>query len=140
MSDAAGHEILLVEDNPADVDLFRLALEESQIPGTLHVATTGEEALSLLETGDGPSFDLIVLDLKLPGKSGLEVLAALQRTEPVETTPVIVLSTSSSQGEIRAAYERGANAYLTKRGNFEDTVSLVTALNEFWLHAAELPE
>lgn len=142
MDAPAGHDILLVEDNPADVDLFRLAIEESEIQGALHVATTGEEAISLLDpaTGDTPSFDLIVLDLDLPGKTGLDVLEAIQQTRPIETTPVIVLSTSDSQREIQAAYERGANAYLTKRSDFEDTMSLVATLDEFWLSEAELPE
>lgn len=138
-----GHEILLVEDNPADVDLFRLALEEADTSVGLHVARTGNAAISLLddrsELDDGSSIDLVVLDLQLPDKSGLEVLEETKREGPTETTPIVVLSTSSAPSEIQAAYDLGANAYLIKRADFEETVALVKALISFWLTTAELP-
>lgn len=141
---SATYEILLIEDNPADADLFRLALEESDIPATPHVATNGDEGLSFLEnrgaTGAGASVDLIVLDLNLPGKSGLEVLEELKQEMPIETTPILILSTSKNREEIREAYKLGANAYLAKRTDFKDIVSLVESLEEFWLTMAELPE
>lgn len=144
MGASANHEILLIEDNPADVDLFRLALEESDIPATLHVATTGDEGLAFLEgradSGDVGPLDLIVLDMNLPGKSGLEVLKELKQEVPIEATPILILSTSEDPGEIREAYKLGANAYLVKRTDFKDLVSLVESLEDFWLTMAELPE
>ena len=144
MGESAKHAILLIEDNPADVDLFRLALEESDIPATLHVATTGDEGISFLidraTTTDGSPVDLIVLDLDLPDKSGLEVLEELKQEVPIETTPILILSSSKNQKEIQKAYQLGANAYLVKRTDFNDIVSLVQSLEEFWLQTAELPD
>lgn len=144
MGASANHAILLIEDTPADADLFRLALEESDIPATLHVASTGDEGLSFLadraNQGDESPVDLIVLDLNLPGKSGLEVLEELKREVPIEATPILILSTSDNRDEIQKAYKLGANAYLVKRTDFRDTVSLVESLEEFWLSMAELPD
>lgn len=144
MGASADHSILLIEDNPADVDLLRLALEESNIPVTLHVSTTGSEALSFVEdradSGDGTSIDLIMLDLNLPGKPGLEVLEELKQERPIETTPILILSSSKDRKEIQKAYELGANAYLVKRTDFGDAASLVQGVEEFWLTMAELPE
>lgn len=139
-----GHEILLVEDNPGDVSLFRLAVAESNLRGELHVATTGAEALALLDDDEGPvsatSIDIVVLDLNLPDRSGLGVLEELKRDASLGTTPVLILSTSDDRSEIQEAYELGASAYLVKRMAFEDTVALVNALDAFWLEAVELPE
>lgn len=144
MGPSATHEILLVEDNPADANLFRLALAESDIPAVLHVVTRGEEGLSFLEdqrdTGEEVPVDLVVLDLNLPGKSGLEVLKELKQEVPIEATPILILSTSNNREEIREAYKLGANAYLVKRTDFEDILSLVESLEEFWLTTAELPD
>lgn len=144
MDSSADHEILLVEDNPGDAALFRHSLAESDIQAGLHVSSTGEDALSFLEdrggSGDGLSIDLIVLDLNLPGKSGIEVLEELKGEAPMEATPILILSTSGDQNEIQRAYELGANAYLVKRTDFEDIVSLMQVLEEFWLTTAELPD
>ena len=137
MAVPADHEILLVEDNPADVDLFKLALAESDIPGVLRTAPTGEDALSILAE---ESMDLVILDLNLPVKSGLDVLEELRDGSTTSTTPILILSSSDDPEDICEAYELGANAYIVKRMDFDDTVSLVEALNEFWLNTAELPQ
>lgn len=139
-----GHEILLVEDNPGDVALFREAIDESDVRGVIHVATTGDDALSMIDGGDGPasgtSIDLVVLDLDLPDKPGFAVLEELKEDPTVRTTPVVVLSTSDDRGEVQRAYELGANAYLVKRMRFADTVAVLDALGAFWFGVAELPE
>lgn len=144
MSVPDGHEILIVEDNPADVDLLRRAIEEADVPVTLHVATTGAEAIERLRGDGGPggsgSVDLVVLDLDLPGMSGFDVLDALKTLEPVETTPVLVLTTSDDRTAIERAYALGANAFLVKRDDFGDALALLRAIDAFWLTTAELPE
>lgn len=137
MASSSAFRILVVEDNPGDVVLLRYALEESAVDGSLHAVRSGEEALALL--GGDESFDLVVLDVDLPGRSGLEVLRALKTEGPVETTPVLILSTSDDEDAVREAYELGANAYLVKRQTFEDTVALVKAIDAFW-RIVELPK
>lgn len=136
--------LLLVEDNQGDADLFRHAVEESDLEGTLRVATTGEEAITMLTGADSSaaveSIDLVVLDLNLPDRSGLEVLAALRDDPSTRRIPVLMLSTSEDRADVRSAYRLGANAYLVKRDDYEETVGLVEALNAFWLEAATLPE
>lgn len=136
MNELAEKEILLVEDNPADVDLFKLALAESNIEGTLRIAATGEKALTIIRE---ETMDLIILDLHMPGKSGMDVLGELKAGIDSTVTPILIFSTSDNPADVREAYELGANAYLTKRMDFEETVKLVETLNEFWFNAAELP-
>ena len=136
-------EILLVEDDPGDATLLREAMDASDVRGNLHVAPTAEEALSLLDgSGRGsspPAIDVVVLDLGLPGMSGLEFLDALEADPARRTTPVLILSGSARGDDVAAAYERGANAYLVKPGTFEGTVGLVEAIDAFWVGLVELP-
>ena len=137
------HEILLVEDNPGDVALFQEAVEESEVRGRLRVASTGADALSMVEAGDAPAseppVDLVVLDLDLPDRPGLAVLEALKGDPDTRPIPVVILSTSDDRADVRRAYELGANAYFEKRMHFAETVALVEALRAFWFEAAELP-
>ena len=143
-SDTDAHDILLVEDNPGDVDLFRHALEESAFADTLHVATTGDEALSYLRDEEtavaATEIDLVVLDLHLPDVTGFDVLDSIRADPTTRPVPVVVLSTSDDRRDVQEAYDRGANAYLEKRMGFDATVSLVESLRKFWLDAASLPE
>lgn len=144
MSATAGHpDVLLVEDNPGDVELFRLAFEEARLPGELHLVTDGAEALTFLRdvggTGKPPSIDIIVLDLDLPEVHGMEVLEEIRADPSLHRTPVLILSTSGSDDDINEAYDLGANAYLTKPMEFDDTLALVDALDSFWFAVTELP-
>lgn len=138
-----GPDILLVEDNPGDVELFQLAFEESDIPGTLHVASDGVAALAFLRdeenSGTAPPVDIVILDLNLPEKHGTEVLREIRDDPDLKTIPVLILSTSGAKEDINQAYYLGANAYLTKRMAFDDTLTLVEALNNFWFEVTSLP-
>lgn len=136
-------DVLLVEDNPGDAELFRLAFEESELPGTLHEVSDGAAALAFLRDEGGPDssppVDIIVLDLNLPEVHGTEVLAEIRGDPALRRTPVLILSTSEADEDINEAYDLGANAYMTKPMAFDDTLALVDALNSFWFTVGELP-
>jgi len=139
--------LLLVEDNPNDVMLFRRALSKVGSATDLHVVRDGEEALAYLR-GDGFFADrslhqlpgLILLDLKLPKKSGHEVLAWLSRQPGLKSVPVVVLSTSLQTADITSACELGANSYLVKPVLFDDLVETVRALDHYWFQLNQRPK
>lgn len=132
--------VLLVEDSPDDLALMRLAIEEAETPFEFVVATDAQKALDWVfsrgaQVGrDGQVYPaLILLDLKMPTMSGLEALQALRADPLGRLIPVVVLTTSEMPSDIARAYEGGANAYLQKPMAFSDLVSLVEAIQTFWL-------
>jgi CheY-like chemotaxis protein len=129
--------LLIVEDSPSDLALTKHALEESGMPLTLVAARDGEEAMAVLRRGRLP--DLILLDLNLPRKSGLEVLTELAGDAELRRIPVVVLSSSAAQKDVREAYDRNANAYLVKSLDLDEFVGAVQALRRFWLKVVRLP-
>lgn len=129
--------ILLVEDDPSDVMLMREALKDTEALVELTVAGDGEEALSRLR-GEG-RFRLVLLDWRLPKIGGEEVLREIRGDAALKMIPVIVLTTSASEADVRAAYELGANAFLTKPTGLRDLRSLVSSISGFWLTHAVLP-
>ncbi len=136
-------EILLVEDNPADVRLTEEALSEGNIFNRLEVAGDGEEALAILrKTGDHENAtrpDLILLDLNLPKKDGRECLAEIKADPELMRIPVVVLTTSRAESDIQRSYELHANCYITKPVDFDRFTSVVRAVEGFWLNVVELP-
>lgn len=138
--------LLLVEDDENDVFFMRRAFKEAQITNALHVASDGREALAYLGA-EGPFSDrlkypmpgLIFLDLKLPGKSGHEVLAWWQKQPGAATTVVLVLSTSAEDQDIQTAYKLGAHAYLVKPPTPKDLTEMVQSIKKFWLQINEYP-
>ena len=137
-------KILLVEDNPSDVALTRTLLGKAMFPSQLSVAWDGEEALAFLRRDDAfqdsPTPDLILLDLNLPRKSGLEVLEELKADEELRRIPVVVLSTSAAERDVVSAYERHTNAYVTKPVDLDQFALIISAIEEFWLGVCRLPE
>ena len=133
--------ILLVEDNAGDVRLTREALREADVSIELTAVPDGEQALAFLRNeGAGAARpDLILLDLNLPKKNGLEVLEEIKRDPELRRTPVIMLTTSSSARDIAACYERGVNCYIVKPLDLDDFTRLVRAINGFWFEVARLP-
>lgn len=135
-------EILLVEDNAGDVRLTKEALSEATVPNRLHVTNDGVAALKFLRQerpyGESPQPDLVLLDLNLPKKSGLEVLAQMKHDPALRTIPVIILTSSSSEGDVRKSYENHANAYITKPVDLEQYFTIVKRLEEFWLASVRL--
>ena len=134
----SARSILLVEDNAGDVRLTREALREADVSVELTAVADGEQALATLR-GDAPRPDLILLDLNLPKKNGLEVLEEIKGDPALRTIPVIMLTTSSSARDIRACYERGVNCYVVKPLDLDDFTRLVQAINGFWFEVAVLP-
>ena len=134
--------VLLVEDNPADADLTSETLTEGN-EIDLSVAKDGVEALELLHNDSSWSEQgrptLILLDLNLPRKDGRQVLAALKTHDLLRRIPVIVLSSSESEGDITNCYELGANCYITKPMDLQAFRAAVRSVEDFWLGKARLP-
>lgn len=132
--------ILLVEDNPDDVFFMKRACKSVDLENPLHAAESGDEAIDYL-SGNGKFADreahplpcLIFLDLKLPGRNGLEVLEWLRQKAEFISTMVIVLTTSREPSDIHEAYRLGANAYLVKPTSPTQLADLVTAVKRFWI-------
>ena len=132
---AAPLSILLVEDNAADAELVVDTFEDLATRVTLHVVENEHAALDHLR-GGGPSNrrpDLVLLDLNLPGRGGLSILAALKGDEQLRRIPVLVLTTSKSPQEIRQSYELGAAAVLNKPMRLANYREMLHALERFWL-------
>jgi len=136
-------EILLVEDSPSDTDLTIEALQAGDIPCNLSHVEDGVEAMEFLKRENSyagaPRPDLILLDLNLPRKDGREVLAELKLDPDLRTIPVVVLTTSKDDRDISQAYQLQANCYIAKPVDFEQFVSVLRAIEHFWLEVAALP-
>ena len=140
-------EILLVEDNASTVELMRYALKKNNIANPLHVARDGAQALDFLfGAGAYAARDItmqpavVLLDLKLPKISGLEVLRRLRADERTRLTPVVVVSASREEQDIAKSYELGVNGYVVKPIDFERFTQMVGNLGLYWLLLNEPPK
>lgn len=140
------HDILLVEDNPDDAELTIRALQKNNLANDLVHVMDGEEALDFLFArgkfadripGNGPR--LILLDLKLPKVDGLEVLKEVKQHPDTRMIPVIILSSSKEERDIRESYRLGVNSYIVKPVNFARFVEVVKELGMYWLQLNESP-
>lgn len=135
--------ILLVEDNPMDVDLTRRAFAKRKLVNPLVVARDGEEALAQISQWEQgtPQPVVILLDLKLPKVSGLDVLRHIKTHPRFRAIPIVVLTTSSEDTDVRAAYELGVNSYIIKPVNFENFLEVAAQLEIYWcvLNTPHLP-
>jgi CheY-like chemotaxis protein len=136
-------DVLLVEDDPGDVLMTTEAFELSQRGSTLHVVGDGEQAMRFLRrTGEftgAPRPGLILLDLNLPGRHGLEVLAELKAAPDLLTIPVVIFSTSQAETDIVASYQLHANAYITKPLSFDLFTEAIRQVDDFFLTLVKLP-
>jgi CheY-like chemotaxis protein len=137
-------DILLVEDNPGDIDLTREALGMGKLHNTLHVVQDGVAALDFLrKTGkyvNAPSPDLIILDLNLPKKDGRQVLAEIKEDEDLKRIPVVILTTSRAEEDILKSYNLHANCFITKPIELKQFLSVVQTIEAFWLSIVVLPD
>jgi len=136
-------EILLVEDNPADVRLTIEALKEGKVSNHLSVACDGVEALEFLRKNgkysDVPRPDLILLDLNMPRKDGREVLEDIKTDPDLKRIPVVIMTTSKAEQDIIKSYNLHANCYVTKPIDLDQFIEVVKAVEDFWLTIVTLP-
>ena len=139
-------EILLVEDNPDDVELTLRALKKNNLANKVHVVTDGAEALDFVfaknkysgrKIENAPK--VILLDLKLPKVDGLEVLKKIKSDEKTKIIPVVVLTSSREESDIIESYQLGVNSYIVKPVNFDQFVKSVSELGLYWLLRNEGP-
>lgn len=135
--------VLIVDDNPDDVELTRIAFEEAGVTVDLDVMEDGSDALDHLNAvapkGTLPRPDLILLDLNLPRVDGRDVLKAVKADEALALIPIIVLSTSTDNEDVRFAYRNHAASFIVKPIVFDHFVETMKAIADFWFTAARLP-
>lgn len=137
--------LLVAEDNPDDAILLRRALSKAGIPSRLKIVTDGEEMLLYLQAKGAysdrranPMPSLIILDLKMPRRNGLEVLAWIAENRDLAVVPTIVLSASNLENDVRSAYHLGANTYFVKPTNFEELVDTMRMVESYWNRATKV--
>lgn len=136
-------DVLLVEDDPGDILMTKEAFEHYKIRNQLHVVTDGEQALQFLRQAGGyasaPRPGLILLDLNLPRRDGLEVLAELKQDPVLRVIPVVILTTSQAEEDILRSYSLHANAYVSKPVDFERFMDVIRQIDSFFVTVVKLP-
>ncbi|HEY1617315.1 MAG TPA: response regulator [Streptosporangiaceae bacterium] len=136
-------DVLLVEDDEGDALMTREAFEYYKIRNTLHVVTDGEKALQFVrrtgEYRDAPRPGLILMDLNLPRRDGLEVLAELKQDPDLRVIPVVILTTSQAEEDILRSYSLHANAYVSKPVDFERFIDVIRQIDSFFITVVRLP-
>ena len=136
-------EILIIEDNPADVRLMREALRAVEPPVTISVASDGEEALLILhrkgQYAEAPRPSLIFLDFNLPKYDSKDLLQQIKADPELRLIPIAVLTTSNADRDVRDAYQRFANCYLNKAADLDGFFRVIQSAAHFWLDVASIP-
>ena len=136
-------EILMVDDSPSDLAIALEALKSSKLINRPHTVSNGEELLAFLRREapftDAPTPDLILLDLNMPRKSGLEVLAEIKEHPQWKRIPVIILTASQAERDVAAAYGLHANCYVPKPVDFDRFIEVVRLIETFWFNVVKLP-
>jgi chemotaxis family two-component system response regulator Rcp1 len=136
-------EILLVDDNPDDVELTKESLEKTKIANHVSVVYDGVAAIDFLRRKgkyeNAPRPALILLDLNMPKKNGHEVLMEIKNDELLKEIPVVILTTSKADEDIALAYKEHANCYVSKPVNLEQFTKVVAAIDQFWFAVVEYP-
>jgi two-component system response regulator len=140
-------EILIVEDNPADAELTIRALRKNNLVNQIHVVENGEAALDYIFNRNQNSdqifehqLKVVFLDLKLPKINGLEVLSAIKSDPKTKSIPVVILTSSKENPDIKAAYELGANSYIVKPVDFDDFINAMSQTGLYWLLVNKIPK
>jgi two-component system, chemotaxis family, response regulator Rcp1 len=136
-------EVLLIEDDPADVELTREGLKDSKIIIKLNTVDDGSKGIKYLKKeppySDAVTPDLIILDLNLPKMDGREVLREIKNDNNLKFIPVVILTTSSDALDIQRCYEWGANCWVTKPIGLQEFIKIVESIHDFWLTVVKLP-
>jgi CheY-like chemotaxis protein len=142
MDSVSSVEILLVEDNPGDVRLTQEAFRHGRLANQLIVCGDGDAALALLrqrQANGERQPGLVLLDLNLPGRGGLDVLAEIKADAQLRHIPVVILTSSAAERDVLDSYERNANAYVTKPIDIDEFIAAIRSLEDFWLAVVQLP-
>ena len=141
---ATKHQVLIVDDEPGDVELVRLALASAPYPCDITVAVNGEEALKVLRRQPPyqsvPRPDLVLLDLNMPQMDGKEVLAEMKADPALTAIPVVVLTTSDVEQDIVSSYRLGASGYLSKPIDIGSLFKAIRGITEYWFSVVERPQ
>ena len=136
-------EILLIEDNEADIVLTKNAFKTLKIQNNLNVCRNGEEGLNYLfknnEYTDATTPDLVLLDLNMPKTNGIEVLEQIKNDPILSTVPVIVLTTSSAEQDILRSYQHHANSYIKKPIDFMEFIDIIKEIENYWFSIVKIP-
>jgi two-component system, chemotaxis family, response regulator Rcp1 len=136
-------EILLIEDNPGDVELIHEALQTGRVLNHISLATDGEVAMAFLNRQAGyesaPRPDLILLDLNIPKKDGFEVLKEIKGHPGWSRVPVVILTSSQAGRDILKSYDLSANCFISKPVDVDEFLTVVRSTGEFWLSIVKLP-
>lgn len=143
VGEKSSYDVLLVEDDDGDAGLVRIALRRSHHVCRLFHVQDGAQAMAFLRReaghGDAPRPDLILLDLNLPGRNGHEVLEDIRADALLRTIPVVILSTSGAERDVRKAYTLGASSYVSKPMDVEAFTAAIHSIEDFWFGTARLP-
>lgn len=132
-------EILLIEDNPGDIELVRAGFEEARVANHIQVISDGQQALDFFEQDNGLP-DIILLDINLPKVDGLEILEKIRSTEHCKDIPVVMLTSSEDDADINKSYAEKANSYITKPVGFDEFLDVIKSIEDFWLTVVKLPK
>lgn len=132
-------QVLLVEDNPIDARVALRAIDGWSIPSMVTHVEDGDLALAYLAAADSPTPNLVLLDLNLPTSSGHDVLTSIREAEHTAHLPVVILTTSNSEDDVRRSYELGANAFVSKPSGLDGWRQALANVESFWLGTATLP-
>lgn len=142
--DADPAVILIIEDNPGDVELIRQAFKNFKILNSLENVSDGEKAMQFLKKEgsykNAPRPDIILLDLNLPRKDGREVLSDIKNDPGLKSIPIIVLTSSSAEEDVVKAYDLHANCYIKKPVDFDGLMNVVQSIDNFWFTIVRLPK
>ncbi len=137
-------EILLVEDNPGDIRLTQETLKEAKVKNSIHITTDGVEAMEFLrhegKFKDVPRPDLILLDLNMPRKNGLEVLSEIKTDDTLKQIPIVILTVSNNEEDILKSYNLHANCFITKPVDLNQFLKVIKSIDNFWLTIVKLPK
>lgn len=137
------YPILMAEDNQDDIIITKRAWKKGQIKNDLYIVNNGEEALDFVfkrgSYADAPTPAIMLLDLKMPRMDGFEVLESLKKSEQYKKIPIIVLTTSEREQDIKKAYNLGCNSYIVKPVNFENFIKSVIEIHKYWIIQCKIP-
>ncbi len=143
MAEARPIRILMAEDSPSDAELAREAFKNGKLLNELKIVKDGEECMLYLtkqgQYSDVLRPDVLLLDLNMPKKGGLEVLEEIKKDSELKTIPVIILTTSESEHDILKSYQLQASTYITKPVDFENFLEIAKQIKEFYFHVVTLP-